>query len=72
MSSKFEANHCIYCDHVKNNPQTASLCFGGLGIPECMGSNPGHGLSGDWAFTWVNSSKIGGLSDRRSPVGDLL
>ena len=27
------------------------LRIGGFSIPECMGSNPGHGLSEDWAST---------------------
>ena len=31
-----------------------------------------HGLSGDWASTRGNGSQTGGLSDRRSPLGDLL
>ena len=48
------------------------LCFRGRGIPKCMGSNPGHILSGDWASTRGNSSQMGELSDRRSPLGGLL
>ena len=48
------------------------LRSGGLGIPERMGSNPGYGLSEDWASTRGNDPQVGGLSDRRSPLGDLL
>ena len=42
-----------------------------IGIPERTGSNPGHGLSGDWASTRGNSSQVCGLSDKRSPLGGL-
>ena len=43
------------------------LGSGGFGIPERMGSNPGHGLSGDWASTWSNSSQMEGFQ-----IGGLL
>ena len=52
--------------------QRNRLCSGGLEIPERMGSNPGYGLSGDWASTRGNGFQVGGLSDKRSPLGDLL
>ena len=44
----------------------------GLGIPERMGSNPDYGMTGDWASTRGNGSQVGGLSDRRFPLGGLL
>ena len=52
--------------------QWSSGRFGSLGISECMGSNPGHNLRGDWASTRGNSSEMGELSGRRSPLGGLL
>ena len=45
---------------------------GGLGIHERIGSNTDYGLSGDWASTRGNGPQVGGLSDRRSPLGGLL
>ena len=48
------------------------LRFGGPGIPERMGSIPRNGLSGDLASNQGNGSQMGGLSDRRSPLGGLL
>ena len=39
---------------------------------ERMGSNPGHGLNGDWTSTQGNGSQTGGLPDKRSPLGGLL
>ena len=48
------------------------LRSGGLGIPERLGSNTGYGLSGNWASTRGNDSLVGGLSDRRPPLGGLL
>ena len=49
--------------------QWKRLRFGNLGIPERIGSNPGHGLKGDWVSTRGNGSQMGGLSDR-FPLGD--
>ena len=48
------------------------LRSGGLGIPESTGSNPGYGLSGDWASTWGNGSEVDGFLDRKSPLGGFL
>ena len=48
------------------------LRSGGLGIPECIGSNTDYGLSGDWASTRDNGPQLGGLSDWRSALGGLL
>ena len=45
---------------------------GGLEIPKCTASNPGHGLRGDWTSTRGDGFQMGGLSDRRSPLGGLL
>ena len=52
--------------------QWNNLRFGGCGIPVHMGLNPGHGLRGDWPSTQGNGFQMGGLSDRRSPLGGLL
>ena len=41
-------------------------------ILERTGSNPGHGLCGDWASIRCNGFQVGGLSDRRYPLGGLL
>ena len=48
------------------------LRFEGLGIPKRRGSNPRRGLNGEGAATRGNGSKLGGLSDRRAPLGDLI
>ena len=48
------------------------LHFGGLGILEHTGSNPGHSVSGDCESTWGSGSQMCGLSDRRTPLGGLL
>ena len=48
-----------------------SCVLGGLGIPERMGLNPGHDLSGDWASNRGNGFQMDGLSDK-SPLGGLL
>ena len=45
---------------------------GGLGIPERIGSNTDYGLSGYWGCTRGKGSQVGGLSDRRSPLGGLI
>ena len=37
--------------------------------PERMGSNTDYGLSRNWTSTLGNGSQVGGLSDRRSPLG---
>ena len=44
----------------------------GLGIPESIGSNTDYGLSGNLASTRGNGPLVGGLSDRRPPLGGLL
>ena len=48
------------------------LASGGLGIPERMGSNPGYGLSEDWASTRGNGSQVVGFQIRGVPLGGLL
>ena len=40
-------------------------------MPKRTGSNPSHSLRGDWASTWGNGSQMGGVSDRRAPLGGL-
>ena len=42
--------------------QWNSVRSGDLGIPEYMGSNPGHGLRENWASTLDNGSQMGGFS----------
>ena len=37
-----------------------------------LGSPSARVLSVDWSSTWGNGSQMGGLSDRRSPLGGLL
>ena len=44
----------------------------GQDIPEHMGLNPGHSPREHLTSTCGNGSEVGGLSDRRSPLGGLL
>ena len=58
----------ILVELVLEQVQWNRLDFGVLEIPERRGSNPGHGLCGDWSSTWGNVSQMAGLSDRRYPL----
>ena len=62
------------CPRKENHPKDTVVQWNHLGfeIPECMGSNPGHSLSEDWASTQGNSSEMGGFSCKRSRLGGLL
>ena len=63
---------CRHSLHQRLETQLSGLRSGCLGIPECIGSNTDYGLSGNWASTRGNSPLVGGLSDRRPPLGGLL
>ena len=61
-----------YTDEKGHRGTVEQSALWSLGIPECMGSNLGHGLSGDWASTRGDGSQMGGLSNGRSPLGGIL
>ena len=53
--------------HVKDSYSDVLILLG-RGIPKCMGLYPGHGLMEGRASTKGNTSQMGDLSDRMSPL----